>query len=82
MSEENRKVLECSNCSKKLVEIWIKNSSDKLSKVRAECCYCGDRSYSVEVRGEFYIGGTDNASLEGVEEKNGTQIIKTSKVRV
>ena len=81
MSDEGRKILKCSNCSREIVEIWVKNSNNKQTKIRAECCYCGDLSYVAEVNGEFYIGGTDIASIGDIGEKNGIQVIKTSKVR-
>tara|TARA_E500000331_G_scaffold227526_1_gene217766 strand:+ start:1413 stop:1658 length:246 start_codon:yes stop_codon:yes gene_type:complete len=79
--DEKATTLECSNCSKKLVEVWVKNSENKKTKLRAECCYCGDKSYAVEIKGDFYVGGTDFASVDGIEEKNGTQIIKTAGIR-
>jgi len=55
--------LQCSNCDKKLVEIWRTRPNEKLNdkaviwKLRAKCCYCGDKSYPIEFQGGFHYKG-------------------------
>lgn len=46
--------LSCSNCEAKLVEIVVTHKFEKeLWKVRAECPFCGDKSYVVGIAGEI-----------------------------
>ena len=57
-------ILECSNCNKPLVDIFIvkpdakrEDGSDFLWRCQAECCYCKDKSFIKEVKGIFRPGG-------------------------
>lgn len=50
--------LECSNCRKKLADLWITNPElDTNWNVRADCPFCGDHSYNKEVAGGFAAAG-------------------------
>lgn len=61
-------ILNCSNCGKPLVDIWITVPKlDVVNYVRAECCYCGDFSFIHTIKGGFrysgiieYINGSDD----------------------
>jgi hypothetical protein len=73
-------VLSCSACGRPLVDVWVVKP-DALDPttggpfvwhLRAECCYCGDRSFPVEVRGRWALGpaGEDvpNPDPEGMDD--------------
>lgn len=50
--------LECSNCRKKLADLWITNPEfDAKWNVRANCPFCGDHSYNKEIHGMFAAAG-------------------------
>ncbi len=50
--------LDCSDCGKKLVDIWIQRPSEHIKfKYRASCPYCGDESFSKEISGGIAFGG-------------------------
>lgn len=57
--------LECSSCGNKLIDIFH-TQPDAIDprtgepfqwKMRAQCCYCGDKSYIKDITGKFHIGG-------------------------
>lgn len=56
-------ILKCSNCDNKLVEVWRTRPNEKLGKndviwkLRAICCYCGDKSYPIQFKGGFHYKG-------------------------
>ena len=65
MLDGGKHLLKCSACDKDLVEIWItKKELDVKFRLRAECAYCGDHSFSVEVAGGFHLGITDDCLLD------------------
>jgi len=65
MLDGGKHLLKCSACDKELVEIWItKKELDVRFKIRAECPYCGDYSFAVEVEGGFHLGITDDCLLD------------------
>tara|TARA_Y100000310_G_scaffold210395_1_gene211014 strand:- start:331 stop:660 length:330 start_codon:yes stop_codon:yes gene_type:complete len=65
MSDGGKHLLKCSACDKELVEIWItKKELDVRFKLRAECAYCGDYSFPVEVEGGFHLGITDDCIMD------------------
>jgi hypothetical protein len=65
MLDGGKHLLKCSACNKDLVEIWItKKELDVRFKIRAECAYCGDYSFSVEVEGGFHLGITDDCLID------------------
>ncbi len=48
----------CSNCDALLMDIWVTRPNDPFRwKVRCNCPFCGDDSFTVEVRGGFHYGG-------------------------
>jgi hypothetical protein len=56
--------LECSNCNKKLVDIFIVKPDAKKEdgtpikwNCQAECCYCNDKSFIKEISGIFRPAG-------------------------
>lgn len=56
--------LECSNCNKQLVDIFIVKPDAKKEdgtlitwRCQAECCYCNDKSFVKEVNGIFRPAG-------------------------
>ena len=52
--------LECSNCGAMLCDIWSVKppaENDVSFTFIAKCPYCQDRSFPMEVKGLFYLGG-------------------------
>ena len=72
ISDGGKHIIVCSNCPAKLVEVWVtKPELDVSFELRAECDYCGDKSFVFTVKGGFHLGITDDckiASYVAVEE--------------
>lgn len=48
----------CSNCDAGLLDVWRTRPHEKeVWHVRASCPFCGGRSYAVEIKGGFHVGG-------------------------
>lgn len=59
---------DCSNCGKKLAEVWITQPNFNLtSHIVVECVYCGDKSFKKEVKGAFHIGHTDKTTIDDID---------------
>ena len=84
--------LDCSACGALLVDIWSTDPNQDFTwKVRANCPFCGDKSYEKEVKGLFHYGGygrlaegsdcDDFAStvIDAIEETNGVFNFKVRK---
>ncbi len=53
-------LLKCSGCDKPLVYVWANQPNlDVDFKVRADCCYCEDKSFPIDVHGGFSVRGYD-----------------------
>jgi len=61
----------CSACDKPLANIWVvKPNLPIKSFVRAECAYCGDHSFVLEVEGKFLSGHVEGLTMvDNVMEK-------------
>ena len=64
-------ILECSNCNKQLVDIFIvkpdakrEDGSDFIWRCQAQCCYCNDKSFIKEIKGIFRPGSIIKISAE------------------
>lgn len=74
--------LRCSACSRDLAKIWVVRPNLPIkSFVRAECAYCGDHSFELEVIGQFLAGHVDGVAMadnimEDCHESGGTIIQK------
>lgn len=53
-------ILECSSCQRPLVELVLANKAELRWKVKADCPYCGDSSFTKDFDGAF--------SYKGIEE--------------
>ena len=60
-------IIYCSSCQKPLMDVWIINNESKVTKVRAKCPHCGDKSYWKEVKGKFALGTTAETDLGHME---------------
>ena len=67
-------ILECSNCNKPLVDIFIvkpdakkEDGSDFIWRCQAECCYCNDKSFIKNVVGIFRPAGIIKITDENEE---------------
>jgi hypothetical protein len=75
-------ILKCSACGNDLVDVWlVKENLPIKSFIRAECAYCGDHSFAVEVHGKFLAGHVSGLTMtdsimEDFREENGTIIQK------
>jgi hypothetical protein len=64
LKDEGHVFLTCSACGKPLVDIWCvkkdvidpRTGKPFVWKVQALCCYCGDKSFPVEVQGRIVPG--------------------------
>lgn len=52
-------ILKCSACAKPLVDIWLikPDATKEPWRIRALCCYCGDKSFIHEVHGMYNYAG-------------------------
>ena len=92
MLDGGKHALNCSACNKQLVEIWItKKELDVRFRMRAQCPYCDDYSFSVEVDGGFHLGVTDDCTIveyisEEIDSRESNRLtdaylIKTRKIQ-
>ncbi len=69
-------LLSCSSCNRKLVDVFVTNPHAKHPltgepfcwSLRATCCFCGDKSFPVEVKGLFHKGGWGEIKRDDVTE--------------
>lgn len=57
LSDQGHIILECSSCGKPLIDIWVVKADPMERTYRAQCCYCGDRSFQKTVSGRTAIVG-------------------------
>ncbi len=53
------KHVKCSNCLAPLFSVIEKSQSTKITKLTCLCPHCGDKSFTVQINGEFFFGNTD-----------------------
>ena len=60
--EDGKKtIIKCSRCEAELVEIWIIRPKAKISTtITAECPHCGDKSFGVQIEGQYCIGNIES----------------------
>ena len=58
--------LDCSNCGKSLVRVMRVKDAPTSVSIKANCCFCGDSSFTKEVSGAFYMVPSDGVELQGV----------------
>lgn len=75
-------LLKCSSCQKALVDIWITKPDDNIEwKLLAKCCYCGDESLPVNIKGRFAVAGDGiNNPDDPDDAKVLTTVIRTEPV--
>jgi len=57
-------IIKCSTCDCSLAEIWIvKPNLPIKSKIIAQCPFCGNSSFQIEVNGKFIIGHVGNTTI-------------------
>lgn len=62
MIDKPKVLLECSSCQAPLCEIIIvKNEPPKEYRIYAECCFCGDKSFTKKVVGRLVYSSTEYA---------------------
>lgn len=52
----NENILACASCQKSLLHWFVTNPNKTLTKIRANCPFCGDKSFITEVYGKFAFG--------------------------
>jgi hypothetical protein len=71
-------ILKCSNCGKELVDIWITHPDmSVLTTIVAQCCFCGDKSFSKKIDGIFHVGPVNGVNITDFLTENDIYIIKT-----
>lgn len=66
--EHSHTLLGCSACGKELIDIMVVEPDAPLvTKIRAKCPFCGDRSLPSVIRGGFCVGSTDHVVYTGDE---------------
>lgn len=53
--KQNKYLLKCASCEKKLVEIYTTPEIPGKIKIKCICPYCGDSSFVKEVESKFFI---------------------------
>jgi DNA-directed RNA polymerase subunit RPC12/RpoP len=78
--ENKNDIIKCSLCGCDLLEILHTNPNiSSKTKIRAECPYCGGKSYISEIEGGFHMGFTDFTVYTNVEMIGDVMLIKTQK---
>lgn len=68
MDDARHHVIECSACGRELCDIWVYRPTIKLrSTIVAKCGHCGDKSFKVDVRGQFSVGHTEESSISDMQ---------------
>lgn len=82
--ECRRHQLRCSACGDLLLEVMVGSpDADFVSYFRAECCFCGDRSFPVEVRGAgLGIVATDRTIHASTRPEGRITVLETAKMEV
>lgn len=63
-----KKLLKCSNCNEKLVELWVVRPKDPdVYRVSATCPFCKDKSFAVTIEGGYMVGYTDKVCMSECE---------------
>jgi hypothetical protein len=58
LKDNGHVIIECSNCNAGLVDIWKTRPYEPHSwKVKANCPFCGNSSFTKEIKGGFHQGG-------------------------
>lgn len=54
-------IVKCSSCKIELAEIWmIRPSAPITSDIVAECPHCGDKSFKINVSGQYCLGHVES----------------------
>ena len=61
--------LDCSSCGEKLLTVKKAKEAPTPVKIRALCCFCGDKTFYKEVSGAFYLSAEPNVYLNDVREE-------------
>jgi ribosomal protein L37E len=76
LTDDGHTIIKCSKCGKPLVDVWHlqRDAIDSVTgkpfhwKAIAHCCYCGDKSFSVNLYGRFYIAGYGTMKTDDPEQ--------------
>lgn len=82
--------IKCSNCNRQLMIVYCRPMTDErreqltknnalLSKVQAECAYCGDKSYQYEITGEFRYHPAQGIKIVDFKQNADNVVFKTSR---
>lgn len=73
-AEQEHIRIDCSNCNKPLVDLWLIHPIEQTFRLRANCPYCGDKSFIKEINWRFHIG-PPNDSLSCTSINYGEELI-------
>lgn len=81
-------IVRCSNCNAGLLDIWrtlphaVNPRTGKVFqwKVRANCPFCGDRSFVTEVEGVFHVGGYGEVKHDNEDDDIPSTVIQGTDV--
>lgn len=62
-------ILQCSSCSKKLLEVFI-TGDGPVSQLVAQCPYCGDRSFVKTITGTFKYATANELFIKDIVYNN------------
>tara|TARA_R110000824_G_scaffold340475_1_gene527000 strand:+ start:454 stop:732 length:279 start_codon:yes stop_codon:yes gene_type:complete len=71
----------CSNCETPLAEVWIKENGAEKSSIKVECGHCGDSSFIKNVSGKFYIGSTEQTTINDIQVSENVEGVKISTIK-
>ena len=57
--------LDCSSCGAALMKVMKKQEAPTSITIKANCCFCGDSSFSQQVSGAFYMVPSNGVQLVG-----------------
>lgn len=71
--------IKCSDCGKNLSEYAVTSpNSPENWKIKVLCPYCKDHSYTINIKGKFYIAPDDNLVYIDTEMVNDVMVFKTA----
>lgn len=69
--DDSRVAVNCSSCRAPLAEAWVTRPDfPMVTTLTADCPHCGDKSFEVSVKGEFYLGNTEYTNMVDQETES------------
>lgn len=80
LQDHSTHILKCSACGQTLLEVKVVKKSPLSLEYQADCPFCGDHSYPVDIQGQIIVGHTGHVVWDGTDIQGRRVRLKTVKV--